>query len=331
MGNRELPILLAVVMALGSAWLSKELGLSPALGAFLAGVIIGESPLATQIRADVGALKTLFMTLFFSSIGMLADLGWMGRHLPLLLAVTAAVIVGKTLIVWLVGRRLGMAHRHAIAAGLCLAQLGEFSFVIASQGTQMLSESAFKLLVSVTLATLLVTPYLIRYGPALGAAVESVLRRRGWLRGGVKDEPAGQEATLSDHVIVIGFGPAGREVAEALEGQSVTVVVIDLNVRSVMEARNHGRRALVGDAAQAEVLQHAQVSSAREVVVTLPDHRAAIAAVQQVRALAPQARIIARARYNLYAEQIATAGAHVVVAEETSVGQALVVEASKRA
>lgn len=326
--NREIPILLAVVAALGSAWVSHTLGLSPALGAFVAGVVLGESPLATQIRADVGALKTLFVTLFFSSIGMLADVGWIVQNAAMLLAVVAAVIVGKALIVWAIGRRLHMAHRHAIAAGLCLAQVGEFSFVILGESTELIGQQMQQLLVSVTVVTLLVTPYLIALAPRIGGGVERWLRRRGWAGPATVDAPTMGDA-LSGHVIVIGFGPAGREVAEALEARGAAVLVIDLNARTVMEARHAGRRALAGDAANADILEHAHVGSAREVVVTLPDHRAAIQVIRQVRAIAPQTRIIARSRYNIYAGEMEAAGAHVVVPEETSVGEMLVVEVNK--
>jgi CPA2 family monovalent cation:H+ antiporter-2 len=320
--NRELPILFAVVVAVGAAWLSHKLGASPSLGAFLAGVVLGDSPVSLQVRADVASLKTLFVTLFFGSVGLLGDPAWMVHNAVPVVAAILLVIVGKTLLVWPLGRLAGLSHRHAIAAGLCLAQVGEFSFVIAdaARGTggpeSLLSPDLFALLVSTTIGSLMLTPFLVRSAPALGRAVERQLGGSG--SGG--DVPA---APRSGHIVVVGFGPAGQAVADSVAAAGRDVEVVDISPSLVSQARDLGFRAWLGDASAGEVIESACVESASAVVVTLPDYRAAVQVIQTVRAQAPATDLIARARYHRYATELTRAGATAVIDEEEEVGRQL--------
>lgn len=320
--HRELPILFAVVVALGAAWLAHTLGVSPSLGAFIAGVALGDSPVALQVRADVGSLKTLFATLFFGSVGLLGDPAWMAANAGSVVLAVVAVVAGKALVVWPLARLLGLRHRHAIATGLCLAQVGEFSFVLAGiargdggEGA-LLGPDLFALLVSTTIGSLMLTPLLVRVAPDAGRRVE------GWLRRALPPREEGDEPRTS-HVVVVGFGPAGRAVAERAASAGRAVVVVDLSPRLVNEARALGHHAWLGDASAVEVLEHAHVESARAVVVTLPDHRAAVEVIRGVRARAPSVPLIARARYHLYAEALRQAGATDVIDEEHEVGRRL--------
>ncbi|MHC4219127.1 MAG: cation:proton antiporter domain-containing protein, partial [Planctomycetota bacterium] len=121
--NRELPVLLAVVVGLGSAWAAHGIGTSPAVGAFVAGLLLAETPFARQIRSDIASLRTLLMTLFFSSIGMLGDPAWVAGNWAALTAVVAAIVVGKPLVIWLLLRAFGQTHRHGLSTGLCLGQV----------------------------------------------------------------------------------------------------------------------------------------------------------------------------------------------------------------
>jgi CPA2 family monovalent cation:H+ antiporter-2 len=320
--HRELPILFAVVVALGAAWLSHMLGVSPSLGAFIAGVVLGDSPVALQVRADVGSLKTLFATLFFGSVGLLGDPAWMAQHAPAVVFAVVAVVAGKTLVVWPLARLFGLQHRHAVASGLCLAQVGEFSFVLAgiARGSgrpdALLSPDLFALLVSATIGSLILTPMLVRSAPEVGRVVEAWLRR-------VRPAPEGLSEPHSNHLVLVGFGPAGRAVAEMAGKAGRAVVVIDLSPQLVADARARGHHAWLGDASVSEVLEHAHVESARAVVVTLPDHRAAVQVIQGVRARAPAVHLIARARYHMYAGELSRAGATVVIDEEDEVGHRL--------
>lgn len=322
--NRELPILLAIAVCLGSTWAAHELELSPALGAFAAGMLLGESPYATQIRADVGALRTLFVTLFFTSIGTLADLAWARQHWPAVAAAAAGIIIGKAWLIWLVVRWFRASHRHALATGICLAQVGEFSFVLAqiAWSQQVLSSESFRLFISATVATLFVTPYLVAAASGVAMRLEKEWNQFETAPPSAKAQVR-PPARLSRHVIVVGFGPAGQGVLEALSKAHVPTVLVELNPRAVTTAREQGITAVVGDATAEPVLAHLEAAAARAVVVTVPDHRSAMLIIRQVRALAPHVPIIARGRYHLYADDLRSSGAQMVVDEEQEIGQRL--------
>ena len=321
--NRDLPILLAIVTAVGSAWVSHKLGLSPALGAFVAGLLLAESPFATQIRADIGPLRTLFVTLFFSAIGMLSNPAWMLEHWAAVAAVVAAILFGKTIVISAVARLFRSSPGHAVATGVCLAQVGEFSFVVAEvarQG-QLIDGDLFELLVAATVATLFLTPYLVAAAPHLAEAVGKLSRRGPQALHPPGETPLQPDAELSGHIVIVGFGPAGRRVAEALMHRHKSLlVVVELGAKSAGVARTYGLRTYIGDATHTDVLEHVRVAAARTVVVTVPDPTAARRVIEGVRSLAPQTPIIARARYHVYHWELIAAGAEVVVDEEDEVG-----------
>jgi CPA2 family monovalent cation:H+ antiporter-2 len=323
--NRELAIILAVVTCLGASWAAHAIKLSPAIGAFVAGMLLAESPFATQIRADLSALRTLFVALFFTSMGMLADPRWVWNHWPLVIATVGAIVLGKSVIIWIVARGFGQTHRNAIATGICLAQIGEFSTVLAgiavSPRFKVIEPGQFQLVISTVLITLLLTSYLVALAPRFGHRVEQMLLPRIRRRDAHVDTSS-REPNVG-HCVVVGFGPAGRQVVEALRQSTIDVVVVDQNRRMIEEARSQGVPAHVGDASRPEVLHKLDVVTARYVVVTIPDHRASQDIVRQVRAVAPQATVVARARYHRYAGEFASAGAHSVIDEEWEIGRLL--------
>ncbi len=344
--NRDLPILLAIVMALGSTWAAHQAGLSPALGAFLAGALLAASPFAVQIRADVEPVKTILVTLFFASMGMFGDFGWLLEHAGLVFTVVAAVILGKAAVVAAITRLIGAYFPFAVASGLCVAQIGEFSFVLATVARgengngALLSDTAFRAIVSATLISLLVTPYLIAAGPRLGYRLHRAfhealrrLRRRATRAGGQPDKPLAPDAQPEgdeaqggpeDLILVVGFGPAGQRAAEQLAATcAVQVAVLDLNIENVRLAERCGLAAYAGDATQVEVLQHAGLHRAAAVIVTVPTPRASRRLIALIRHHAPAALIVARARYHIHRWQLVHAGAHVVVDEEDEVGHHL--------
>ena len=313
--NRELPTLLAVVMGLGSAWATHRLGLSPALGAFVAGILLAESPFATQIRADVNSLRTLLMTLFFSSIGMLGDPAWVVGNWTSVLGLVLAITIGKVAVVWAILRFFRQPHTNALAAGICLAQVGEFSFVLAEVARgQIISEDLFALIVSATIITLFLTPYFVALAPGFSAFVSRTVLKETPLA------PHQGPAGTRDHVLIVGFGPAGQAVGEALQKNGTAASVVDLNRQLVEFAESLGLHGQVGDATHAEVLEHAHVSSASTVAITIPDRAGCRAVVTLVKSLSPRATIVVRARYHAHRREMEQAGADVVVDEEEQVG-----------
>ena len=319
--NRELTVLLAVATGLGSAWAAHSVGLSPALGAFGAGLFLGGSPFATQIRSDVATLRIVLLTLFFGAAGMVADPVWIYENISVVVAVTAAIIVGKTLLVWLIGRLCGQSDAAGIATGLCLAQIGEFAFVLGSMGAErgVLSHEIYMLIVSAAILTLLMTAFLIPAAPKAGWLAQRLLRRPAFVAGPEATRPVrpGPDA------VIVGFGPSGQHASEALAGRDLTVCVVDLNKSARAAAVERRFQVDLGDATQQEVLEHLQVARAKLVVVTIPDRRAALTIVRQVRRLAPQAHLVVRCRHDRYYQDFEAAGAHDIVREEMEAGRGL--------
>lgn len=318
--NRELPVLLAIIMSVGAAWAAGEAGLNPAIGAFLAGVLLAASPFAVQIQADVGPAKTVLVTIFFASVGLLADPVWAASHALQVVPTFIAVIVGKAVIVMFILRLLGVPLGMALASGLCVSQVGEFSFVLGQIGVDggLFDESINKLTIAATTLTLLVTPYLIKIAPTIADRVETFRGAVG-ATADLKDEPENQGDGL-DRVLLIGFGPAGQRVAEALLGfVGPAVHVLELNPRNAARAADYGLSAHIGDARQATVLEHVGIRRCFAVVITLPDPGSARQIIHLIRSINPNATIVARSRYHVSRWELQMAGA-LVVDEEEQVG-----------
>lgn len=320
--NRDLPILLAFVMVLGSVIAAHSVSISPAMGAFIAGVLLGASPFAVQIRADVSSLRTLFVTLFFASIGLLGDPMWVFSHAPLVLGMVSAILIGKALIVWLVIRFMGFSNGLAAATGLCLAQVGEFSFLLAKQAHgRVFGDTVFQLLISAMIITLFLTPFLIAFAPRLA----------GWLDASpgrprepepIPDTADGQTDTDDQPaILIIGYGPAGHRTAMALRRMHAKqTTVIDLNTQLVKTAKGHGFSAMVGDATRREVLEHIHIQRMALIIITLPDPDAARTIIHHCKYLAPHTPMIARSRYHVFRWELQLAGALEVIDEEEQVG-----------
>jgi CPA2 family monovalent cation:H+ antiporter-2 len=331
--NRELPILLAMVVALGSAAAAHRAGLSPAMGAFVAGLLMGESPFSVQVRADVASLRALLVTLFFASIGLLGDPIWALTHAHWVAGAVILTVTVKTVIVWGIGRMMGLGHGVSLATGLCVAQVGEFSFVLAgiAKGPQgqagIIDDQTFRLVISTTIATLFLTPFLVAFAPRCAGWLERLTRGPAMptADGTPVDEGAPQPRAL-----IIGFGPAGQSLAEALMGQHATqLTVVDLNPRNAAVAQRYGLPVHMGDATHREVLEHAGIHRAAVVVLTVPDPATARHVIHQCRHLAPETPILVRARYHIHRWDLQLAGAAVIIDEEEQVGLRLAAEARR--
>jgi len=322
--DRELLVLLSVVLAIGSALAAHKLGLSPALGAFMAGMMLAESPFATQIRSDIGGLRIIFITLFFASVGMLGDPVWIAENFIPVLGVTALLLAGKTVIITIVGLIFRLPLRYAFAAGLVLAQVGEFGVVIArvAQSTELIDNHLFRLLVSSTLVTLFITPFLIRKAIPLGGKIESLFIRN--TGSDEKWEDHGEIKEGKELVFIVGFGPSGQRVAEDLKDHpEVSPLIIDMRQDNIDLARSMGHRAVLGDAGSVDFLIHHGISNARAIVVTIPDPRTSTRIVESVRNLNADVSIVARARYHMFVDDLEEAGATIAVDEEYLTGQRL--------
>ena len=319
--NREFGVLLATVIGLGSAWIAHKAGLSPALGAFIAGMFLGSSAFATQIRADVSSMRVVLLALFFGSVGMSADLMWILSNWQFVLGVAAAIVVGKSLVVWLVLRMVGRPDAIAVPTALCLAQVGEFAFVLGSIAEKggVVGERVHMLIISSAIVTLFLTPYLVSGAPRVAIWIDTFRRQTPQDRG--TGDVVSEES--APEVIIIGFGPAGQLVGRSLMESGTRVLVLDLNADAKQLAETMGFVGHIGDAQQIDILEHADVRRAEVVVITVPARSAALTVLRQVRTLAPNAHIIVRSRYQLHRHEFELAGAHAVKGDEEEVGRRL--------
>ncbi len=318
--NRELTLVLAVVVGLGSAWLAIRADISPSLGAFVAGMFLGSSPFATQIRADISSLRTVLLTLFFGSAGMVASPTWILHHLPLVLLVTVLIVVGKAVIVWGIFRLAGQPHHIAAATGICLAQIGEFAFVLAAIGREnnIITEQTQMMVVSASIASLFATPLLVSNSLRIGIWLSRLIGA-----GNPTGTTAAEANSHLPDVVIIGFGPAGRLAAEPFIGRGERVHVIDLNHRGIRDAINLGFHGEIGDASQPDVLAHSHIENAKVIIITIPDHVAAFRILSEIKRISPHTHVTIRSRYQRYTNEFADSGASIVIGDEEEVGAAL--------
>jgi CPA2 family monovalent cation:H+ antiporter-2 len=267
------------------------------------------------MRADLTPLTAVFVATFFASIGAIVNLpgGWQIAYVVLAAAAVLALkAVIAALAVWVFQRSV----RVALGAGLALSQVGEFTFVLADNGNRrgLVSAADLEFLVAVSLLTLIATPYVIGAAPRLTARLVRRLpaRQRRAL------EPQAAESRW-DRVIVIGYGPAGQQVVNALQEARIPFLVLEFNPNTV-SAFSSTLPIELGDATQAEILHHFGVGRSRAVIVSIPDPSASRVIIEQVTRLAPNIPVIVRARYHQYAPMLEHAGATATVDEEQIVG-----------
>jgi CPA2 family monovalent cation:H+ antiporter-2 len=315
--GRDLFVLAVALIGAGIAWFTALAGLSLALGAFLAGVVLADSEYGHQALSDTLAVRDLFTSLFFVSMGMLLDVRVGVEQAGLLLALVAAVLGGKAVLAAFSGLALRFPVRVAVLAGLGVAQVGEFSFVLARQGAELglLDPDELRLFFAVSVVTMLVTPLAARFGPGLadGASRFGGGERLTDAAAGALSGRAGQ---LRAHVVILGYGVGGELLAEVLHEAGVPFVALDLNAERVRHARQQRTPLYYGDVTSREILERAGVARARQVVVLLNDPMATLRAVRVARELAPGVVIMARARYVGEVPALLAAGADEAVSQE---------------
>ncbi len=299
----------AFLLAMGSAVVAELVGLTLAVGAFIAGLVVSASPYARQLFAEVAPLRGVLLGVFFTAVGMLLDPRAALAAWPGVVGYVVGVVVFKAaLVVALVAGVLRFGLTTAIRTGLSLAQTGEFSFVLAAAAAAagLLTGELEQVFVAGSILTLVATPFLIRgSGP--------VARWVGGLEGGPVEE---RETRPSEHVVIIGFGLSGRTVARVLKASGIAYTAVESNPQTVAEARAAGEPVFFGDATRPVVLEHAGVSRARLVIAATNDPQSAREVLSVVRSLAPDVRIVVRTRWVRNIDALFELGANEVVAEE---------------
>ncbi len=316
-GSNELFLLAVGMICLAVAWLTSLMGLSLALGAFLAGLIISESEFSHRALGGVVPFRDMFTSFFFVSVGMLLDTSYVITVIPFLLVVVVAVIVLKAVAATVSGLILGLPLRVALLGGIALAQMGEFSLILAGTGVAsgIMDDGNFQRFLAVAIFSMMLAPFLLSASHRIAAAAVRVpVPMR--VRQGRYFVPSGDDDTLSDHLIVVGYGVIGSTLAQSAKLVDLDYVVVEINHRLVSEHRNRGVRIFYGDATQAAALEKAGIDRAKVIAVSIPDANGTRSAVELARRLNPDIHIIARTRYVQEMAPLYRLGANEVVPEE---------------
>ena len=313
----ELFSFLAILIVLGSAWIAEELGLTLAVGAFLAGVAASASPYAHQLFSEVVPLRGVLLGIFFTAVGMFFVPEQILEAPLQLLSDVVLIMLGKAiLILFAATLLLRRSLRVGLEAALILCQVGEFSFVLLGVANEagLISPLLQQRFIAAAIVSLLISPFLIRYAPLISGSVSEWLNHPG---GSLPDAARGALAEdVRKRVVVIGFGPAGQTLIRLMRSLDVPFVAVDTNPASALEAQRRGDPLVYGDATRPQVLAHLRVDRARLVAVAISDPLATRRIVSRIRSMAPDTPILARTRYVREVDRLSEAGASVVVAEE---------------
>jgi CPA2 family monovalent cation:H+ antiporter-2 len=313
----EVFVISVVLLILGTSWLTSQAGLSLALGAFIAGIVLSESEYSHQIVADILPFRDVFNSLFFISIGMLLILSALAGDILTVLAWVGALTLGKALIALAVLRLLGYSLRISTMTAVGLAQIGEFSFILAKAGLPqgLLSQLDYQRFLAASIISMIAAPFIIKAAPRIGYALQSVFTP-GALVDLSETSFNADEPDMRGHVIIIGYGLNGRNLAKVLRRTGVPYLVMELNAEVVRQARDQGERIVYGDATRKEVLHHIRLEHARILVLAISDPMASRHTVWLARQMNPDIHIIVRTRYMSEISDLRELGANEVIPEE---------------
>ncbi|MCZ7401512.1 MAG: cation:proton antiporter [Candidatus Methanoperedens sp.] len=315
--SRELFLISIVLICFGTAWLTSLVGLSLALGAFLAGLVISESEYGQQAFSEILPLKDIFSILFFVSIGMLLDVGSMIRNPLIVLLAVVLILVIKFTAGALVTMVLGYPLRIGVLVGVALSQIGEFSFVLSKEGMNfgLFSGSDYQVFLASSIITMIFTPFMIQGSGRFSEFFER-LPISSKIKTGRFHEDFFEPKELTNHVIVVGFGLNGRNVTKVLSASGIPFVILEINPETVRIEKKRGIPISYGDASKEVLLTHLGIKTARAVVIAISDASATRRIVELSRILNPNVYIIARTPYTSEVKPLFSLGANDVIPEE---------------
>lgn len=331
--SRELFILSIVVICFAVAWLTSAIGLSLALGAFMAGLIISESEYSHQATSNILPFREVFTSFFFVSIGMMLDVNFLVENVGTILLYTLITLVLKGLIAGGVTGFLQYPGRTAIMVGLSLFQVGEFAFILSKTGIEygLLSEEVNQYFLAVSIVTMGITPFIINKLNAIterfifigNTRVFKPARVAGNFLANSSADNLGHtydsfehHEQLSDHILIIGFGLNGRNVAKAAQLSNIPYVILEVNAQTVKKEKENGEPIIYGDATTSTILHHVKVEKARVVVIAISDPYATKKIISCIRSLSKKPYVIVRTRFVMEVEENLNLGANEVIPEE---------------
>lgn len=322
--QRDLFVLSVFLICLGTAWVVSLAGVSLALGAFLAGLVVSSSRYREQAISDLIPLRDILTSVFFVSIGMLLNLRNVLDHLLPILGLFVAIIVGKFIIIFLTALVVRIPVRVGIMTAAALSQVGEFSFILllAAGGTGLVEDPLASNLTVAIILSMLVTPFGLALGPHLASGIGKLGPLTRLLQVKTTQEMREIESP-HDHVILAGYGLTGRSLARALAEIGTPYVIVDLNTDNVRDAAARGEPAFFGDVTSPVVLEHVGIADAVEIVIAVNDPDATLRATRAARRAAPDLRITVRTAYEADVAQVMEAGATRVFAGETAAARVI--------
>lgn len=318
--NKEIFILSIVVICFAVAWLTSSIGLSLALGAFMAGLIISESEYSHQATSNIIPFREVFTSFFFVSIGMLLDVVFLWEHLAVILLLTAVTFVLKAIIATAAAYVLKYPIRTALLVGLSLFQVGEFAFILSKYGLEydILTPTVYQYFLSVSILTMALTPFVIKWGEPMVCLILKVP-----IPSRLKEHAASQidvesieHGDLDDHIIIIGFGINGKNLAKAAKQANIPYVILELNAATVKSERLNGEPIYYGDAVEENILSHVAIHKARVAVIAISDPAATKRIIVNIRNISKKVFIVVRTRFIQEMDENYHLGADEVIPEE---------------
>ncbi len=318
----EVMTLAGVAAALLAAFVAKGIGFSLEVGAFLAGFMLAGTPFRHQLSSQIGPLRDIFISVFFTTLGMKLDPSILAEWWWVIIAGGALMMVLKAVVISGVCWALGTTAGIAIAVGLSLAQAGEFSLIVlgAAHSNGIINDVTMAAAIAIVVVSLILTPALVEFGSRL-SGVASKIGIAPWVRSSPLHDPSCVTVRASNqakHVIIAGYGPIGCLIAEALEGAGIGYTIVELNPTTVQEQSRRGRPVIFGDVGNPEVLETAGIRNAQALVLTIPDEEAVLRTCAVARRRAPDVFIAARTRVVSKRAGLVEVGADSVTVDETS-------------
>ena len=315
--SRELFLLTILFIGFGTAWITAQVGLSLALGAFIAGLAISESEYSHQALGDIMPFRDAFMSLFFISVGMLLDPAIMVKYPLLIASLVITILLIKTVITTGAAMSLGIPMRIALVTGLSLAQIGEFSFVLCQSGLKagIFTPELYQIFLAASVATMGLTPLCLKIAAPVADRVVGFLPAALTRGKGVLARRE-HKMTVTDHVVIVGYGLNGRNLARVLKHFKIDHVVIETNPFTVKTEKKKGTPIIFGDGSGSEILTHANIDRARIIVIAISDAASSRRIAAQARRMNPRIHVIVRTRYILEMEPLYKLGVNEVIPEE---------------
>lgn len=324
--SREMFTLTVLALCVGVAVLASVLGLSPALGAFVAGLVVSGSIYSHRVLADVLPFKDLFLTLFFVSVGLTIDLKVLLHQAGLVFGGTLLLLMVKGLVLALTSQVLKLSLRSSALTIAALASTGEFSLVLMAKGRESLGwdETFYQVFVMSTALSMALVPTLMRFAPTSAEWLEKVFHLRTRKGGPVDPSVSHKTKSLSDHAIICGYGMVGQALHQSLVKAGIDCLIIELNVDTVRQLKRQGVPVLFADATHRETWELARATRSRLVAFTFPDAAGAESALHHVQEFAPDVTTIARVRFKADQDRLEASGVQMVILDELEAAAAVV-------